>query len=37
MTLHGVHGSWGRTVTEVFKDVEFPIEWHQKIAIIVKR
>lgn len=37
MTLHGVHGSWGRTVTEVFKDVEFPIEWHQKIADYCKR
>ena len=32
MTLHGVHGSWGRTVSEVFKDVEFPLEWHQEIA-----
>lgn len=32
MTLHGVHGSWGRTVSEVFQDVEFPIEWHQEIA-----
>lgn len=32
MTLHGVHGSWGRTVTEVFKDVEFPLEWHQEIC-----
>lgn len=32
MTLHGVHGSWGRTVSEVFKDVEFPVEWHAEIA-----
>ena len=32
MTLHGVHGSWGRTVSEVFKDVEFPVEWHKEIA-----
>lgn len=32
MTLHGVHGSWGRTVSEVFKDVEFPLEWHQEIS-----
>lgn len=32
MTLHGVHGSWGRTITEVFRDVEFPIEWHQEIS-----
>ena len=32
MTLHGVHGSWGRTVSEVFRDVEFSMEWHQEIA-----
>lgn len=32
MTLHGVHGSWGRTVSEVFKDVEFPVEWHKEIS-----
>ena len=37
MTLHGVHGSWGRTVTEVFKDVEFPIEWHQEVADYCKQ
>ena len=32
MTLKGVHGSWGKTVSEVFKEVEFPMEWHQEIA-----
>lgn len=32
MTLHGVHGTWGRTVSEVFRDVEFPMEWHEEIA-----
>ena len=32
MQLHGVHGSWGRTVSEVFKDVELPLEWHQELA-----
>lgn len=32
MTLHGVHGSWGRSVYDVFKDVEFPHEWHREIA-----
>lgn len=32
MTLHGVHGSWGRTVSEVFRDVEFPMDWHREIA-----
>jgi N-acetylneuraminate synthase len=32
MKLKGVHGSWGRTVSDVFKDVEFPHEWHQEIS-----
>lgn len=32
MNLKGVHGSWGRTVDEVFKDAEFPREWHSEIA-----
>lgn len=32
MTLHGVHGSWGRSVYDVFKDVEFPREWHKEIS-----
>ena len=32
MHLHGVHGSWGRTVSEVFKDAEFPVAWHKEIV-----
>ena len=32
MELHGVHGSWGRTVSEVFRDVELPLEWHRELA-----
>lgn len=32
MQLKGVHGSWGRTVSEVFKDAEFPMKWHREIA-----
>ena len=32
MQLKGVHGSWGRSVSDVFKDVEFPMEWHREIA-----
>lgn len=32
MQLKGVHGSWGRTVSEVFKDAEFPVVWHKEIA-----
>jgi pseudaminic acid synthase len=31
MSLKGVHGTWGRPVNEVFKDAEFPREWHHKI------
>ena len=37
MTLHGVHGSWGRKVSEVFKDVEFPLEWHKEISDYCKK
>ena len=37
MTLHGVHGTWGKTVSEVFKDVEFPISWHREIADYSKK
>jgi sialic acid synthase SpsE len=28
MNLKGVHGTWGRPVNEVFKDAEFPRDWH---------
>ena len=37
MHLKGVHGSWGRTVSEVFKDAEFPVEWHKEIADYCKK
>ena len=37
MTLKGVHGSWGRTVSEVFKDVEFPMAWHKEISDYCKK
>lgn len=36
MTLKGVHGTWGRPVDEVFKDAEFPREWHGEIAAYCK-
>lgn len=32
MKLKGVHGSWNRPVEEVFKDAEFPREWHKEIS-----
>ncbi|MBK8946939.1 MAG: N-acetylneuraminate synthase family protein [Ignavibacteriae bacterium] len=31
MKLKGIHGSWGRPVHEVFRDAEFPREWHKEI------
>ncbi len=37
MKLEGVHGSWGRTVSQVFKDAEFPREWHQEISDYCKK
>ena len=37
MELHGVHGSWGRKVSEVFKDVEFPMAWHKEISDYCKK
>jgi len=37
MKLEGVHGSWGRSVSEVFKDAEFPVEWHQEISDYCKQ
>ena len=30
MKLKGVHGSWGKPVDQVFKEVEFPREWHKE-------
>lgn len=32
MKLKGVHGSWGRPVDEIFKEAEFPREWHKELA-----
>jgi Sialic acid synthase len=32
MQLKGVHGTWDKSVSEVFKEVEFPREWHREIA-----
>lgn len=32
MQLKGVHGSWGRPVHDIFKEAEFPREWHKEIS-----
>lgn len=37
MQLKGVHGTWGRTVSDVFKEVEFPLDWHFEIADYCKK
>lgn len=31
MKLKGVHGSWGRPVEEIFREAEFPREWHKEL------
>lgn len=37
MQLHGVHGSWGRKVSEVMREAEFPLAWHREIADYCKK
>ncbi len=37
MKLNGVHGTWGRPVNEVFKDAEFPRDWHLEIMEYCKK
>lgn len=32
MQLHGVHGSWGRKVSDVMREAEFPLDWHYEVA-----
>jgi sialic acid synthase SpsE len=32
MKLKGVHGTWDKSVYEVFKSVEFPREWHKPVS-----
>lgn len=31
MTLRGVHGTWKKPISEVFRDAEFPRDWHAKV------
>ena len=31
MKLKGIHGTWDKPISEVFKEVEFPRDWHSKI------
>ncbi len=32
MQLKGVHGTWGKPIEQVFKEAEFPREWHKELA-----
>ena len=31
MDLKGVHGTWNKSIGDIFKDVEFPREWHSDV------
>jgi len=31
MKLKGIHGTWQKPIEEVFKEVEFPREWHKEL------
>ncbi len=31
MQLKGVHGTWGKPIDQVFKEAEFPREWHKEL------
>ena len=31
MKIKGVHGTWGKPISEVFREVEFPRKWHAEI------
>ena len=37
MKLRGIHGSWGRPVDEIFKEVEFPRKWHKEFFDYCKK
>lgn len=37
MQLKGVHGTWGKPIDDVFRDAEFPREWHQEFADFCKK
>jgi N-acetylneuraminate synthase len=32
MDLKGVHGTWGKPISEVFRNAEFPRKWHKEIS-----
>jgi N-acetylneuraminate synthase len=37
MHLRGIHGSWKKPISEVFKEAEFPRAWHKKLADYCKK
>lgn len=32
MQLKGIHGTWKKPIDEIFKEVEFPRDWHKELA-----
>ncbi len=37
MQLKGIHGKWKKPINEIFKEVEFPREWHKKLFDYCKK
>ncbi|MCX6723532.1 MAG: N-acetylneuraminate synthase family protein [Candidatus Staskawiczbacteria bacterium] len=37
MKLKGVHGSWSKPIEQIFKEAEFPREWHQELFDYCKK
>jgi len=37
MNLKGIHGTWKKPINEIFKEVEFPREWHKKLFDYCKK
>lgn len=37
MTLKGVHGTWNKSVGQVFKEVELPRAWHKELSSYCKK
>ena len=37
MKLKGIHGSWSKPVDQVFREAQFPREWHKDLDIYCKK
>ncbi len=37
MTLKGIHGTWPKPIDQIFKEAEFPREWHKELFDYCKK